>query len=428
MDFYRIAINDTCYRLQACRTLPIPATVTPIQGYPAKLKIYLTNASRYWQARCFFRGRVRTRSLRTTNKREAIALAKSFYEELVASHYAQHWKPTETHSPHQLFEALMERAIDHERDRQLRGEITKGTFQNHVSRLRQYWLPLLGKKAIQDIRHGDIVQAVSILSRRGVSAISISQYLQSLRWVFRLAYAEELVTHIPAFPRIKKSSTPRGGFSVGEYRLLIQTARRLSKLNDIKPATHRNRAGGIFTRTESVPRELAWLIGFMVNGFMRPSDIIHIKHKHVEIVRGERIYLRLTLPETKRHKTQIVTLRPAVRIYENLYRYMHRMGSAGADDYLFLPDIKNRGVAGSVLSRHFKHTLEVAKLRSGQLGQTRTLYSLRHTAIMFRLLYGKGIDLLTLARNARTSVQMVEHFYASQLTAEMNIDLLQSRR
>jgi hypothetical protein len=47
---------------------------------------------------------------------------------------------------------------------------------------------------------------------------------------------------------------------------------------------------------------------------------------------------------------------------------------------------------------------------------------------MFRLLYGKGIDLLTLARNARTSVQMIEEFYASQLTAEMNIGLLQSRR
>ena len=47
---------------------------------------------------------------------------------------------------------------------------------------------------------------------------------------------------------------------------------------------------------------------------------------------------------------------------------------------------------------------------------------------MFGLLYGKGIGLLTLARNARTSVQMIEEFYASNLTAEMNIDLLHSKR
>ena len=61
-------------------------------------------------------------------------------------------------------------------------------------------------------------------------------------------------------------------------------------------------------------------------------------------------------------------------------------------------------------------------------GQLRTLYSLRHTAITFRLLYGNGIDLLTLARNARTSVEMIERFYSSNLTAEMNIEMLQSKR
>jgi hypothetical protein len=61
-------------------------------------------------------------------------------------------------------------------------------------------------------------------------------------------------------------------------------------------------------------------------------------------------------------------------------------------------------------------------------GMSRTLYSLRHTAITLRLLYGGKIDLLTLARNARTSVEMIEKFYSSNLSAEMNIDLLQGRR
>ena len=166
----------------------------------------------------------------------------------------------------------------------------------------------------------------------------------------------------------------------------------------------------------------------MVNGFMRPSDIIHIKHKHVETIRGEHTYLRLTLPETKRHKTPIVTLQPAVRVYERLKNHMQAKGFAKPDDYLFLPAVRDRAKAGPILSKHFIHILDVTGLRRGQVGQSRTMYSLRHTAIMFRLLYGKGIDLLTLARNARTSVHMIEKFYASQLTAEMNIGLLQSRR
>ena len=36
--------------------------------------------------------------------------------------------------------------------------------------------------------------------------------------------------------------------------------------------------------------------------------------------------------------------------------------------------------------------------------------------------------LLTLARNARTSVEMIDRFYAKHLLAEMNIEKLQSHR
>ena len=57
-----------------------------------------------------------------------------------------------------------------------------------------------------------------------------------------------------------------------------------------------------------------------------------------------------------------------------------------------------------------------------------TLYSLRHTAIMFRLTKSQGLDVLSLARNARTSVEMIDQFYAKRLTAEMNIEKIQSMR
>ena len=47
---------------------------------------------------------------------------------------------------------------------------------------------------------------------------------------------------------------------------------------------------------------------------------------------------------------------------------------------------------------------------------------------MFRLTMGESIDLLTLARNARTSVEMIDRFYAKPLQAEMNVGKLQSMR
>jgi hypothetical protein len=173
---------------------------------------------------------------------------------------------------------------------------------------------------------------------------------------------------------------------------------------------------------------MAWLIGFMVNSFVRPVDIKLVQHKHVEIVRGQHCYLRLTLPETKKHTGQVITLPAAVHIYESLCKHFALQGRAGDEDYLFLPAIPDRLAAITLMEKHFRQILIKSQLRYGNQQQRRTLYSLRHSAITFRLLYGQGIDLLTLARNARTSLEMIDKFYASELRAEMNVGMLHSKR
>jgi hypothetical protein len=49
-------------------------------------------------------------------------------------------------------------------------------------------------------------------------------------------------------------------------------------------------------------------------------------------------------------------------------------------------------------------------------GQKHTLYSLRHTAICMRLILSGGqVNIYTLAKNAGTSVDQIERFYASRL-------------
>jgi hypothetical protein len=173
---------------------------------------------------------------------------------------------------------------------------------------------------------------------------------------------------------------------------------------------------------------MKWLIRFMVNAFIRPVDIKLIQHKHIETIKGKHTYLRLNLPETKRHSGQVVTMRAAYTVYLRLREYQAARGYGNPEDFLFLPEAKDRNSAIQTITAHFKKILDHAKIRVGQVGQARTLYSLRHTAITFRLLYGNGIDLLTLARNARTSVEMIEKFYSSSLAAEMNIAALQSKR
>ena len=328
-----------------------------------------------------------------------------------------------------VFRHVAEKALEAERGRMMRGELSLQSFKALRNRFYKQIHPVIGERDIRSLCHDDLCQFMNSLQQRKASSITITQYLQAVRLVFKHALINEVIDRIPPFPKVRLQSQPRGGFTVSEYKTLLRTAKQLSRLPEAeKPVTHRNRAGGIFTKTVSVPREMAWIIGFMVNSFLRPTDLKYIQHKHVDIVRTSHLYLRLTLPETKRHKAQIVTLRPAVRIYQSLRRWQETRGMAGPDDYLFMPHVDDRDAAAVVISQHFNKILIATGLKTGELGQERSLYSLRHTAIMFRLLYGKGIDLLTLARNARTSVQMIEEFYASNLTAEMNIDLLQSKR
>lgn len=432
-----LSANDSVYASRTARSMPVLASLTPVHGYPSKLKIYRITGSRFWQVRCFMSGKMYVRSTRTIDKSVATELAKRFYEELLIrlnqnneSELGHLDKTLSRRSDVQYrLGVIGKKALEAERGRMLRGELSLQSFKSLRSRFVRKINPFFQEKDTRKITHRDLSAFTKSLADSGASSVTISQYMQTIRLIFKYALVNNLIDKIPPFPKIKIDSQPRGGFTAHEYLRLLRAAKALSKLPETdKPVTHRDRAGGIFTKTASVPVEMAWVIGFMVNSFMRPTDLKFIQHKHVEIVRGEHLYLRLTLPETKRHKAQIVTLRPAVRIYQSLLRHRQKTMAVSKEDYLFLPHIEDRDAASVVLAMNFNKILHATGLKSGELGQARSLYSLRHTAIMFRLLYGKGIDLLTLARNARTSVQMIEEFYASNLTAEMNIGLLQSKR
>ena len=234
----------------------------------------------------------------------------------------------------------------------------------------------------------------------------------------------------PKFPVIKVSDKPRGSFSVAEYRDLVRLARQ--RISEPVPEAFSKKyrsSSEILERHGVINADLHWLIRLMVNGLMRSGDIKFLKHKHVNIVRRKHIDLRLNLPETKKHDKPILTLQSGVFVYERLLALQRADGYGRPDDHVFVPNLQDRKWLLVAYGWQFMYLQSPAGIEGNAAnGQTRTIYSLRHTAMTFRLLYGGKIDLLTLARNARTSVQMIERFYASNLTAEMNIDLLQGKR
>ena len=59
-------------------------------------------------------------------------------------------------------------------------------------------------------------------------------------------------------------------------------------------------------------------------------------------------------------------------------------------------------------------------------GKNKTLYSLRHTGIHFRLINSENLDMITLAKSANTSVEMLQRFYLKGAEVERNIEKLHS--
>ena len=433
----RAAANDDTAVAQRERTVPIPSTITRVPGYPDKLCLYKMQASKYWQVRCWIAGRTYRRSTQTQNLRQALSFARTVYEEWLAENYqsasgaAGAGQARAPHAPQAAtavsFGTLAAQMFANEEGRVGRGEWTVGSLQVLRNRLDTYVLPRWGAAPPSAVSYQSLLDFINSMSERH-STTTISQYLVVVRKVLRHAVSAGHLEALPDFPKVKVLTKSRGAFTPTEYRCIIRKARSLRGVRHPESGAEIRIKYKVRLKEQLMPADLAWAIGFMVHGFIRPSDLKTLKHKHVEIVRGDHTYLRLTLPETKSHGKPIVTLFPAVRIYQQIVKNNARCDLAKPDDYLFMPQLRDRDYMLAVLSFHLNWVLGLTGLKDGAHGQPRSMYSFRHSSITFRLLYGQGIDLLTLARNARTSVDVINTYYASTVTGEQNIALLQSRR
>ena len=424
------AANDRL--IKRTRTVPIPSSITAVPNYPNKLVVYKIAASKYWQVRCWHAGHTHKCSTKTCNLVLAQRFARWFYEDLLVKHsqYAslQGTTGNDSNMPAQMtFGAVAAQVYANEQARVERGEYGAGSLRMFRNRLDANILPAFGTKLIGELTYQKLLSFAQRLSAK-FSTTTVSHYLVIVRKVLTHAQRTGLIEHVPDVPKIKVRSTSRGAFTPTEYWQLLRAARAL------RGTTHPDTRKDMRKRLQQcyndnrMPPDVAWAIGFMVNSFIRPGDLVKLRHRHVEVVKAKQTYLRLTLPETKLHAAPIVTLLPAVRIYRQICQYQTPRKRIGTNDYLFLPDIPNRRYAMNVLSYMFNWVLQHTGLKLNPHGNPRSLYSLRHSAITFRLLYGQGIDLVTLARNARTSVEVINNHYASTVTGEQNIAMLQSKR
>ena len=410
--------------------VPIPSTITNISGYPNKLVIFQVGASPFWWVRTYM-GKPIKRSTKTTVKREAIIFAKNFFDQLIVDERRGLINGPKKSS----FGYCAELVIADDEASAKRGDLAETYVISQRGLLRNHIAEHFNHLNVADIDYAELDKFKNRLFEKKLLNTSVKAHFVAVKKVLDYAQKINIIKTNPLLPRIKNEDNPRGYFTLKEYYLLRKTTRELvGTTSEVKQRIIKD--GQETTkklRNIIVDDELAYLIPFMVYSFIRPTDIKTIKHKHVEIKRGEYSdYLWLPIPATKRHSYPMTSMPRAALYYKKLRDLrLKQLGDPNADiddDYVFMPNHDNRKYAYRQIARRFDVVLKEADLKNDEMGDVRTLYSLRHTSLMYRMKYGGEIDALKLARNARTSVEMLERFYLSRLESSQFTEVLHAKK
>ena len=250
-------------------------------------------------------------------------------------------------------------------------------------------------------------------SRRGqLRPTTRLNILASLRQVFNFALDEGLLDRVPKMPTVRMRDNPRSSFSRVELERMLTKCCQLTR----------------DASTDAEWRrwfELHDFIVFMVGTFLRPSEWVDLKHSDIAVVEGGSTpHLQIAVSRGKTGKRLVVSMPEAVGAYARIRQRSGNDPSA----YLFVKDRASRDGALARMRKSFAELLSASGLEHDQFGSKRVIYSLRHTGLSLRIIEGDKVNPILLARNAGTSVEMLERFYLSRVTPQDDLQNLQSKR
>ncbi len=405
------------------RTTPIASTIQHVKQLPQSAILYKCAASSYWQFRVFLDGAHRKRSTKKTELTEAQREAKLIYAEMLQAIHGSEKGKLKLSSKRTLLavaNSLWEKQAVMITQGELnpqKNKIDKYIFQKHIQ-------PFFKDCQLTDINSDQLEQFKLYLARRKLAKSSQKVYFTVISKLLQEAVKKQYIHYMPLMPRVRMDDEPRGYFNIGEYSKLWQKAEKLAGrtiqvYRDKDLADGKPREGAKPYRAVKVTRECYRLIMFMRNTYVRPTDIKILKHRHiVSVTKGDIEFLELRHPATKRHGRVMTSTEHAPEHYAKICEARKAEGYGKPDDYIFMPQHENREYALKEITRQFDVVLHEAGLKRDINGKNRTLYSLRHTAIVTGI--HTGISEQTLAMNARTSVDMIDRFYGSHITSVLD--------
>lgn len=367
-----------------------------------RLRVYRRNRSRYWQCSTSDTGRRE----RESTKQESLALAKDFAEDwyltLIGKYRRGEAKRGKTF--HQAAEQFLK-----EFPVITQGQRNPQYVKGHERRLNLHLLPFLGDKVVSEITSG-VVQEYRVHriqtspTDKPPARNTIHQEIVVIRQVLKTAQRHQWLQSVPDLSPPYKTSGKighRAWFSKEEYTQLYQATRKRAQ-NPLKK------------QWKWASEQLHDYVLFMANTGLRPDEASRLEHRDVKVVKDHatsEVILEIEV-RGKRGVGFCKSTTGAVRPY---YRLRKRNK----------PELTDRVFPGNHREL-FNTILDELKLKFDRDGNRRTAYSLRHTYICLRLM--EGADIYQIAKNCRTSVEMIEKYYAVHLKNTLDAAAINVRR
>ena len=363
--------------------------------------------SPHWQCACSVAGKQRRTSTKEDSLSRAKDVAQDWYLGLMGKYRAGELKEGVT-----FRSAAIQFAKEY--DIITLGERNAEYVEGHHTRLRVHLLPFFGDKIVTEITPGlvqdyRVHRMTSRLDKKtGIpkrpSRATMHHDIVTLRQVLKTASRHGWLPYLPDLSAPYRTSgkvVHRAWFSPEEYKQFYEATRERAK----HPKKERWR---------SACEDLHDYVLFMVNSGLRPDEAKRIQVRDVEaIVDGgstDRI-LHIAV-RGKRGVGYCKTMPGAVMPFERMVK-RHDLGATN----LVFPKIQRE---------LFNTLLAELSLKEDREGNARTAYSLRHTYICFRLM--EGADIYQIAKNCRTSVEMIEKYYASHIKNMLDASAINVRR